>query len=424
MKRKRPLFEAVAGRAPSAAAAPAPATAAAAPGDDLLGFSDVEAALALLRRDAPLLVSAKRSAAAVLLAGDGLDRVHEAVAPVPVVLLSQLRDAMERFSAAPAAVDAELAALQSRGQLRLCKAPTGARDFAVVATDDLRAYLARRRRQGLPGEGAGASGGATGAGSSSGSSRSASPLLPADVAAAAARRDALDAYAFVLDRCRDGASVSHGAFVALFQEWVRAGRPPVAVVAPSSEEGGAGLAAAAADGFHSSRPLSSATSPSSSSSSVAATTAAGASSAAAAAATATTADGALRVLLQMGALMRRTDLVPRTSLAAGVAGGITDGSLALLVAGGSSIPHLPQEVTATGDSTGGGGVGGGQRRRHHGPPGAAAAPSSSSGSTGSSTSTSSSSDESYYVSVPEAGRLWQYVAAGRAELVARLKQRR
>jgi hypothetical protein len=95
--------------------------------------SDTLAALQLLRSEFRCIIATKRRPSPLAAPVS----VFEQIAPVPVLLRSQLYALVPQRTQA----DEELAALQAAHTARLCKLPGGLDEFAVVFTEDLEGYV-------------------------------------------------------------------------------------------------------------------------------------------------------------------------------------------------------------------------------------------------------------------------------------------
>ena len=406
MKRKRALFELVSG---GGAAINASLASSDVNFDESMAFSDVDIAIQILRRDFRQIVALKPTAAQQL--QGQYDAKLEPIAPLPVVLVNEVRERVKL------PVESDLALFTAHGKYKLCKAPIGPNDYAVIATGDLLDYAARRSAQAASGKGppfvvtgneltAASSSSSNYSSSSTSSTTNAKNIGKPPSSSPPLQRAAFDLLSHVYYRCSDS-SLSQSALSSLYQEWVHAGRPhapkPGEISAAVKEEAAAtddGSPSAGAASLQQSNSSSYSSSPPSFSSQR------------------ELAD-ITRVLLQLGALTRRTDASARSRSSNGGSGGGAEdeglyGSLRSLVSAGSTIPPPPPRqssndgtsVPITSSST------------------ASRPPLSSSSSSAAGPSVANDGRECYWLGVPEAGRLWQYLIAGRAELLAKLRQRR
>lgn len=120
-------------------------------------------------------------------------------------------------------------------------------------------------------------------------------------------------------------------------------------------------------------------------------------------------------LLRLGFLTRRTEAAPRATLVNGPS------SSQSMSSGGSTIPTAAGRAGALDsdddDAAAGASSRNVKRPRH-------IAPSSASSGPAAVPLALAHSNEEYWFGVPESGKLWQYLAAGRSELLTRVKQRR
>ena len=406
MKRKRPLAEALArGRPPG----PAAAAAAAAEDDDAFAeLSEAAVGIQTLHRAFCGLLPVVPTAAQALLAPRGGTGAFETVCPLRVALLSQLLDVTRR---ARGELDADVQQLVAQGDVRQCRVPGASGDLALVATEDLLDWLARRRRAaaaGATGAAAGtraaaaAAAGATAAGAAAAAGGASSPA-GGDPAALVAALD----FAHWLVRHEHGPrelTVHQPQLAAWHAEWAAAGCPAVAAAAAAVAAGAVVAAPSPPDdgggGTGRSRRGTAAVAPDATPSPAAA----------APARRVVPLVGVLQVLLRMGFLARRTQGAPRTGVAAAAvsAASRAPGGALSITAAGSTIPRAPRPPPPP----------------LPGPPLVAGTAAAVAARLDAGDSGAGPDSEAYWLTVPESSRLWAHLAAGRAELLARLARRR